>query len=113
MAAHRSFPPSWYQASGLEGLWSVDSVDGIQVGNGIELEAVGLKFEPYRWAAVAPLWCDRDLGFFPNSSGNKAAENLRPITGPVITLVTSQHPRRQQTRISITWPHYDIKSLRG
>ena len=75
MAAHRSFPPSWYQASGLEGLWSVDSVDGIQVGNGIELEAVGLKFEPYRWAAVAPLWCDRDLGFFPNSSGNKAAEN--------------------------------------
>ena len=25
---------------------------------------------------VAPLWCD--LGFFPNSRGNKAAANLRP-----------------------------------
>ena len=26
--------------------------------------------------SVAPLWCD--LGFVPNSSGNKAAANLRP-----------------------------------
>ena len=25
----------------------------------------------------APLWCD--LGFFPNSRGNKAATNLRPM----------------------------------
>ena len=41
----------------------------VQVGNGIELEAVGLQFKPY-------LWCD--LGFFPNSRGNKAAANLRP-----------------------------------
>ena len=38
----------------------------VQVGNGIELEA-----------PVAPLWCD--LGFVPNSRGNKAAANLRPM----------------------------------
>ena len=30
----------------------------VQVGNGIELEAVGLQFEPYRWR---PLWCDLGL----------------------------------------------------
>ena len=27
--------------------------------------------------SVAPLWCD--LGFVPDSRGNKAAANLRPI----------------------------------
>ena len=36
-------------------------------GNDIELEAVGDALK---------LWCD--LGFFPNSRGNKAAANLRP-----------------------------------
>ena len=41
----------------------------VQVGNGIELKAVGLQ--------VAPLWCD--LGFVPNSRGNKAVANLRPM----------------------------------
>ena len=45
----------------------------VQVGNGIDLEAISLKFEPC-W--VASLWCD--LGFFPNSRGNKAAANLCP-----------------------------------
>ena len=45
----------------------------VQVGNGRELEAVGLQFEPYQWA-VAPLWCD--LGFIPNSRGNKACQTL-------------------------------------
>ena len=30
---------------------------------------------------LAPLWCD--LGFFPNSRGNKAAANLRPILNMV------------------------------
>ena len=30
-----------------------------------------------RTLPVAPLWCD--LGFVPNSRGNKAAANLRPI----------------------------------
>ena len=41
----------------------------VQVGNGIDLEAVGLQFAPY-------LWCD--LGFIPNSRGKKSAANPRP-----------------------------------
>ena len=48
----------------------------VQVGNGIELEAVGLQTS-VPTLPVAPLWCD--LGFFPTSRGNKAAANLRPI----------------------------------
>ena len=44
----------------------------VQVCNGIELEAVGFRFEPYRWC---------DLGFVPNSRGNKAAANIRPTCG--------------------------------
>ena len=47
----------------------------VQVGNGIELEAVGLQFEPYRW---------RPCGVTLDSSrtrGNKAAANLRLKTG--------------------------------
>ena len=50
-----------------------------QAGNGIlvvELEAFGLQ--PVRTLPVAPFWCD--LGFFPNSRGNKAAENLHRST---------------------------------
>ena len=39
----------------------------VQVGNGIELETVGSRFEPYRWRRI----------LFPNSRGNKAAANLR------------------------------------
>ena len=39
----------------------------------------GSRWSPARTLPVAPLWCD--LGFFPNSRGNKAAANLRP-TGP-------------------------------
>ena len=31
------------------------------------------------------MWCD--LGFFPNSRGNKAAANLRPNNESIITLV--------------------------
>ena len=34
------------------------------------------SWSPVRTLPVAPLWCD--LGFFPNSSDNKAAANLRP-----------------------------------
>ena len=50
-----------------------ENVNLVQVGNGIELEAVGLQV---RTLPVAPLWCD--LGFVSNSRGNKAAANLRP-----------------------------------
>ena len=46
----------------------------VQVGNGIELEAVGFQFEPYRWRPCGVTW-----DFVPNSRGNKAAANLRPI----------------------------------
>ena len=46
---------------------SVDSADAVsevqhtwmclvQVGNGIELEAVGLQFEPYRWRPCGVTW---------------------------------------------------------
>ena len=38
---------------------------------------IGGSWSPIRTLPVAPLWCD--LGFFPNSCGNKAAANLRPI----------------------------------
>ena len=37
----------------------------------------GSSWSPVRTLPVAPLWCD--LGFVPNSRGNKAAANLRPI----------------------------------
>ena len=36
----------------------------------------GSRWFPVRTLPVAPLWCD--LGFLPNSRGNKAAANLRP-----------------------------------
>ena len=36
----------------------------------------GSSWSPVRTLPVAPLWCD--LGFVPNSSGNKAAVNLHP-----------------------------------
>ena len=36
----------------------------------------GSRWSPVRTLSVAPLWCD--LGFVPNSRGNKAAANLRP-----------------------------------
>ena len=35
----------------------------------------GSRWSPIRTLPVAPLWCD--LGFSPNSRGNKAAANLR------------------------------------
>ena len=45
--------------------------DVLQVGNNIlELDTVGRQFEPYQWLVVWP------GKLFPNSSGNKAAENL-------------------------------------
>ena len=37
----------------------------------------GSSWFPVRTLPVAPLWCD--LGFVPNSRGNKAAANLSPI----------------------------------
>ena len=39
----------------------------------------GSRWSPVRTLPVAPLWCD--LGFFPNSRGDKAAANLRPTVG--------------------------------
>ena len=36
----------------------------------------GSRWSPVRTLPVAPLWCD--LGFFPNSRGNKPAANLPP-----------------------------------
>ena len=38
----------------------------------------GSRWILVRTLPVAPLWCD--LGFVPNSRGNKAAANLRPVT---------------------------------
>ena len=38
----------------------------------------GSRWSPVRTLLVAPLWCD--LGFVPNSRGNKAAANLRPAS---------------------------------
>ena len=40
------------------------------------LTVVESCWSPVRTLPVAPLWCD--LGFVPNSRGNKAAANLRP-----------------------------------
>ena len=37
----------------------------------------GSSWSPVRTLLLAPLWCD--LGFFPNSRGNKAAANLHTI----------------------------------
>ena len=37
----------------------------------------GNRWYPVRTLPVAPLWCD--LGFVPNSRGNKAAANVRPM----------------------------------
>ena len=45
----------------------------VQVGNGIELQAVGFQFEPYWWRPCGVTW-----DFVPHSRGNKAAANLRP-----------------------------------
>ena len=45
----------------------------VQVGNGIELQAVGFQFESYRWRPCGVTW-----DFVPHSRGNKAAANLRP-----------------------------------
>ena len=42
----------WYIRSKL-GLYTIMIV---QVGNGIELEAVGLQFEPYRWRPCGVTW---------------------------------------------------------
>ena len=43
-----------------------------------------------RTLPVAPLWCD--LGFFPNSRGNKAAANLRPMKTKFVTAARAARP---------------------
>ena len=50
----------------------------------------GSCWSPVRTLPVVPLWCD--LGFIPNSRGNKAAVNLRPTTTQA---VREQRPRSQ------------------
>ena len=42
----------------------------------------GSRWSPVRTLPVAPLWCD--LGFVPNSRGNKAAANLRPCSALLV-----------------------------
>ena len=48
----------------------------VQVGNGIELEAVGFQFEPYWWLPCGVTW---DSSQVLNSRGNKAAANLSKV----------------------------------
>ena len=45
---------------------------------GWQWHRTGSHWSPIRTLPVAPLWCD--LGFVPNSRGNKAAANLCPNT---------------------------------
>ena len=37
-------------------IWNLSEGCLVQVGNGIELEAVGLQFEPYRWRPCGVTW---------------------------------------------------------
>ena len=55
----------------------------------------GSRWSPVRTLPVAPLWCD--LGFVPNSRGNKAAANLRPLSlyFDVDDLLNEQKMRRR------------------
>ena len=46
---------------------------------GWQWHRTGSRWSPVRTLPVEPLWCD--LGFVPNSGGNKAAGNLRPMIG--------------------------------
>ena len=55
----------------------------------------GSRWFPVRTLPVAPLWCD--LGFVPNSRGNKAAANLRPNSS------TRPGARPDVRRISHNW----------
>ena len=45
----------------------------------------GSSWSPVQTLPVAPLWCD--LEFFPNSRGNKAAANLRPLNIPKVNTI--------------------------
>ena len=50
----------------------------------------GSCWSPVRTLPVAPLWCD--LGFVPNSRGNKAAVNLHPIL-PKMSWITLEQAK--------------------
>ena len=50
----------------------------------------GSRWSPVRTLPVAPLWCD--LGFVPNSRGNKAAANLRPPPSGCQAIVLTDLP---------------------
>ena len=60
----------------------------------------GSRWSPVRTLPVAPLWCD--LGFVPNSRGNKAAANLRPKS--------NEKPHTNQTK---TQMQIFVKTLTG
>ena len=55
---------------------STDSAEQVYVLSKWQWHRTGSSWSPVRTLPVAPLWCD--LGFVPNSRGNKAAANLRP-----------------------------------
>ena len=64
----------------------------------------GSSWSSVQTLPVAPLWCD--LGFFPNSCGNKAAANLSPIYNESkcicnSTGTTLRAPSREQSVCSI------------
>ena len=80
---------------------------------------IGSRWSPVRTlpVPVAPLWCD--LGFVPNSRGNKAAANLRPTSiffaratseitkrysFPVLRAPKATIRLRSNTRIQQPWP---------
>ena len=49
----------------------------------------GYSWSPVQTLPGAPLWCD--LGFFLNSSGNEAAENLHPTRVRTDTVIKCNH----------------------
>ena len=60
----------------------------------------GSRWSPVRTLLVVPLWCD--LEFFPNSRGNKAAANLRPIM-PLYSRVIIAPPKMSDALNHQVW----------
>ena len=63
---------SWLLAAGQQG----KNYEGMSCPSW-QRHRTGSRWSPVRTLPVVPLWCD--LGFVPNSRGNKAAANLRPM----------------------------------
>ena len=90
---------------------SVDSADAVsevqhtwmclvQVGNGIELEAVGLQFEPYRWRPCGVTW---------DSSRTVVLIKLRRTSALVLHMLIVSN--------KLTWPNrlieYTVDAAKG